>query len=94
MSSLHDTCPACSAGFDRSRPSPLGLQLRDCGACGALYGTVYLGDSYAIVGPFLSRKPVPPERLRYFDFLCLGSEGITRRHGWFERGTGLLVQTG
>lgn len=94
MSTIHDSCPACSAPLGRCRPSPLGVQLRVCGVCGALFGSLYLGDSYAVVKPRFTRENVPPEQVRYFDFLCLGAAGLTRRHGWYDPATGLLVQEG
>ncbi len=65
-----------------------------CGHCGALYGRCYLGDSYALVRPWLTSQTVPNDAIRYFDFTCVGSQGVTRRHGWFDPATKMMVQEG
>ncbi len=83
-------CPLCS----KSNRKPLKGQIYKCAKCESIYGTCYLGDSYAYVKPFLSSENVPAEETRYFDFECLGSQGITRRHGWFNPKNGNLIQTG
>lgn len=86
------TCPACSS--PRSALVKGTSQLYTCKACGAIYGTCYLGDSYALVKPFFAKEAVPAERERYFDLTCLGSGGITRRHGWYDPTTGYTTQVG
>lgn len=88
-------CPACSSKRLRARQD-LGAQINECRACGAIFGTCYLGDSYNLVRPFFSpsANTVPAEQTRYFDFTCLGSTGITRRHGWFNLNDRTLVQVG
>lgn len=69
--------------------------LYTCGACEAIFGDAgYLGDSYKLVLPYFSKAEVPAERQRYFDFSCLGSEGETRRHGWYDPQTKLITQVG
>lgn len=65
-----------------------------CQNCGAIGGTVYLGESYNIVKPFMTSEDVPMDETIYFDFQTLGSEGIGRRHGWFDPKTRLVVQAG
>jgi len=86
-------CPACSSTRNTLR-NDLGAQIYECRKCGAIHGTCYLGDSYSIVRPHLTDEPVPADRMRYFDLLTLGSEGLTRRHGWFDQQTRLVVQIG
>lgn len=87
-----DGCPACSHKLG----TRLGPQLMRCAKCGATFGTLYLGDSYGIVKPAWHPEPdkVPHDRIRYFDFTTLGSEGIGRRHGWYDTLTGLIIQVG
>lgn len=84
-------CPACGHRWGYRR----GAQLMECADCDAIFGTLYLGDSYAIVKP--AWHPAPEkvtDTLRYFDFTVLGSAGIGRRHGWYDKATGLIVQIG
>jgi len=86
-------CPACSS--KRFSPFERFAAIYTCRRCGAVFGTCYLGDSYAIVAPRWHDDPnPPPEALRYFDLDCLGSKGIERRHGWMHRETRRIVQTG
>lgn len=83
-------CPACSS----KRITFFGQAYR-CKKCDAIFSeTIYLGDSYSLVKPWFAKDPVDPKKLRYFDFTCLGSEGITRRHGWFDPETRLVHQVG
>lgn len=65
-----------------------------CQNCGAVMGTVYLGEFYEIVKPYWSKADPPQERWVYYDFMTLGSEGERRYHGWFDRETRLILQTG
>tara|TARA_R110000824_G_scaffold380931_2_gene573473 strand:- start:30 stop:317 length:288 start_codon:yes stop_codon:yes gene_type:complete len=70
----------------------------DCG--GLLADNVYLGSSYALVsnsfysGPLSDEELMEAGRYRYYDLTCLGSAGITRRHGWFDSETKTVVSTG
>jgi hypothetical protein len=66
----------------------------ECAACGAIFGTCYLGDSYGFVKPFFAAAEVPAGQSRYFDFTTLGSNGVGRRHGWFDPATKLITQVG
>lgn len=84
-------CPACN-GKRRNATAYPGVFT--CRRCGALYGDCYRGDSYALVLPVMAPEPVPPERCRYYDFTVLGSDGVTRRHGWFDVKTRRIVQIG
>ena len=86
----YNSCPACSG--KRSRSTDYGVSIRECTKCGAIFGNCYLGDSYAIVKPFFLKGEAVEEK--YFDFTCLGSQGITRRHGWFDPASGYLTQIG
>lgn len=87
----YDSCPACSGKRSVKYPDH-SASVRVCKRCGAVYGSMYLGESYGIVKPYFD--PNPEAKSTYFDFTCLGSEGITRRHGWFNPETGLLTQVG
>lgn len=84
-------CPGCD-GVGRETKGP--GQLYTCKGCGGLFGSCYLGDSYTLVSPFMAREAVPAEQTRYFDLDCLGSEGLTRRHGWYDPRTKLVTQVG
>ena len=90
METSRFTCPACS----HSRKNDVRTGVYECKKCGAIYGSCYLGDSYALVKPFWHTGESRPEQERYFDLDCLGSAGITRRHGWFNTETRLLTQVG
>jgi hypothetical protein len=66
-----------------------------CPHCEAIQGQCYLGESYGLVKPYLDPDPnVDPLTVRYYDFTTLGSQGIGRRHGWYNPATRLIVQTG
>lgn len=84
-------CPAC--GHKRAIETET-VQVYHCAKCGAIYGTCYLGDSYGFVSPWMAKEQVPAERLRYFDFTTLGSQGVGRRHGWYDPSTRLVHQVG
>ncbi len=89
-------CPACSATHPQEVETD-GVRHWRCRKCEAIFSdTIYLGESYTLVRPFLHPTPqeVPPEGARYFDFLALGSKGVRRRHGWFDLLTRLIVQVG
>lgn len=99
MNATTNSCPACGSKKSRAtaygteiRSSSHNLQIRECCRCKAVYGTCYLGDSYAIVRPFFLKGEAAEQR--YFDLTTLGSEGIGRRHGWFDPATRLLTQVG
>lgn len=84
-------CPACSCKL----AYPVRGRIYRCAKCAGIYGDCYLGESYEFVLPYMSSNPnVPPEETRYFDFTCLGSKGLSRRHGWYEVATKLIVQVG
>lgn len=94
-------CPSCHA---KKRQKQQGVQMFECGRCRALYGTLYLGDSYAYVLPYFvtparereiqAEQQAGADPVRYYDFECLGSSGIQRRHGWFDAKTRRIVQVG
>lgn len=62
--------------------------------CEVICGSCYLGDSYTLVVPYMVTVEPPAERMRYYDLECLGSQGITRRHGRYDTETRLIVQAG
>jgi len=86
-------CPGCSG--KRSTPGPID-GTRFCAACGALFTTrhIYKGDSYSLVMPFFTSDPTADERAIYFDLETLGSDGLGRRHGFYDPTTKLLTQVG
>ena len=65
-----------------------------CSKCGAIYGTCTLGESYECVLPLMSIREIPTEKTRYYDFTTFGSEGMGRRHGWYDPKTRLITQVG
>ena len=87
-------CPGCSTMTTRSDCDGNGVAT--CPGCGGIFTTrrLYLGDSYAYTLPRWATNDVPPERLQYFDLDVLGSDGLQRRHGFMDRETRLIVQTG
>jgi ribosomal protein L37AE/L43A len=84
-------CPGC--GHTLVRPTEQS-RVFTCAKCGAIFGDCYLGDSYAFVLPFMIAKEPHTGEMRYYDFTCLGSNGLTRRHGWFDPATKMIVQVG
>jgi len=87
------TCPACNS--KRIKHGVNGRHwLNQCRKCSALFGECWLGDSYDVALPYLTNDPEADKRAVYFDLSCLGSTGITRRHGWVDPTTKLLVQIG
>lgn len=84
------TCPLCNKGATKDR----GHGVFECLNCGTICGQCYLGDSYGHVLPYMAADEPPADQLRYFDLTCLGSEGVTRRHGWYDPATRLVVQAG
>jgi ribosomal protein L37AE/L43A len=85
-------CPACSHKLVRAVEG--ATQLYRCAKCEAIFGNCYLGDSYTHVLPFMVAAEPPADQIRYFDFTCLGSAGITRRHGWYDTASKRIVQVG
>jgi DNA-directed RNA polymerase subunit RPC12/RpoP len=83
-------CPACSSKVSRL----VSGRVYVCVGCGALFGDCYLGDSYGFVKPSFVTSEPDPERVRYYDFTCVGSAGVTRRHGWFDIDSRRIVQVG
>ena len=90
-------CPACShaRGTEYASPERKFHFVYVCGKCNGVFSNnIYLGDSYSIVSPFMTDADVPEDRVRYFDFTCVGSKGVTRRHGWYDTQTKKIVQVG
>lgn len=84
-------CPCCGS---KRLSTPDNHQVRTCKKCGAIFGNIYKGDLYSYVIPRFSHEEVPEENLRYFDFEVLGSDGINRIHGWYDKSTKLVQQFG
>jgi hypothetical protein len=89
-----DECPACSNRRGNKADSRFVYTCKACGGIFSTSGILYLGDSYSYVLPRFETAEVPAEQTRYFDFLCLGSKGLERRHGWFNPATKLITQVG
>lgn len=92
-------CPACN-GKRHARVDGHS-SLYTCKACGALHGRCYLGQSHALVHPYFVSEERQAElnktreaECRYYDIICLGSKGVTRRHGWYDPETKCITQTG
>lgn len=91
-------CTACSGRLisvekDGTTPTKAATLLFKCARCDGLQGQMYLGESYSLVLPrFSSRTDM--EGARYFDLTLLGSNGITRSHGYYDPATKLVLQTG
>ena len=86
-------CPNCNKIINQKRDRVNLSTIYKCSHCKAIFGDCYLGDSYNYVLPRFSTDNNPEEQL-YFDFTCLGSEGVTRRHGWYNPVDNKLTQVG
>jgi len=87
-------CELCGKKINQKQ---IGTQVYECGYCGAIYGTCYLGQSCGYVKPYFDNSDYDAQELgtaRYFDLTCLGSKGITRRHGWFNPENKMITQEG
>jgi endogenous inhibitor of DNA gyrase (YacG/DUF329 family) len=85
-------CPACS--YPKARKYGSFASVYECARCGAVHGACYLGESYQIVLPRMVNVDLPFARPKYFDLRTLGSEGLGRRHGWFDPKTRLITRVG
>lgn len=89
-----DECPGCSGKKYRRVLGVSSGRIHRCERCGAIVAdSIYLGESYEAVLPWFSEAKGEVEA-RYFDFVCIGSEGISRRHGWFNIADRRIVQIG
>jgi len=88
-------CPACSCN-DYLETSFGVADVVRCAGCGGIYtlAPIYLGQSYQLVKPQWDDTDCPVEKWRYFDFQTLGSEGLGRRHGFFNPATRKITQVG
>jgi ribosomal protein L37AE/L43A len=88
-------CPGCDHARG-NKPDAKGVY--HCQGCGGIFhtsGTLYLGDSYAYVLPYWDAPGAcATEDQRYYDLTVLGSEGVTRRHGWYNPKTKRITQVG
>jgi hypothetical protein len=84
-------CPSCST---KRGIRKIDGRASECPRCGCIFGEMYLGDSYNYVLPYWETQAIPAEKTRPYDFTCLGSQGITRRRGWFNPETKRITQTG
>lgn len=86
---IEKQCPACGR---KRGVREIDTSIYECPKCHAIFGKCYLGESYKYVLPYFTKEE--PKETRYFDFLCLSSKGIIRRHGWFDVATRRIVQVG
>lgn len=91
MAGKYPRCPAC--GHREKKPAAVA-GVYECVKCGALYGVCGLEESLLLVKERWGSAPKDPADERYFDFTCPGPSGVVRRHGWFNRKTGEIVQAG
>lgn len=91
-------CSACGKKISQKALNQRYLNIvgvYECQHCKAVLGQCYKGESYQIVKPWMHANPnVPLENWRHFDLTVLGSNGIERRHGWFDVDSRLVVQIG
>ena len=95
-----NTCPNCNKKLSqKALNTPYTVDNRfihgvyQCPKCTAVFGTCYKGESYSIVKPWMSDR-TDMNNAQYYDLTILGSDGITRRHGWFDPNTRLILQVG
>jgi hypothetical protein len=93
-------CPCCSKTMTVkafNNPYKAGgrtiLGIHECPHCGAVFGQCYQGESYSIVYPRWQESG-DFENAFYYDLTILGSDGITRSHGWADKTTRRIIQTG
>jgi len=91
-------CPACGAQESNAREvEGYRGSVVKCNDCGGIYtregSSIYKGDSYNLVKPWMSDRP-DMEDACYFDLTVLGSDGVTRRHGWYDPQTKMILQVG
>ena len=86
-------CPGCNTVTAIGKADRNGVQT--CRVCGGIFSTspIYLGESYGYVLPRFSIR-TDMDGAKYYDFTCVGSKGIERRHGWFDPNTKLILQVG
>lgn len=85
-------CPLCNANYKAQEE--IGSGMYRCSGCGTIHGSCYAGDRSKYVKPFFAKENVSPEKWRYYDFEILGSNGVSRVHGWFDPETQLITQVG
>ena len=66
----------------------------ECPHCGTVQGQCYKGDSYKVVLPYWDNTNCNPDTWVGYDLTVLGSDGVTRRHGFFNPETHRITQTG
>lgn len=86
-------CRACD-NIKGNNELPGMVTVYQCAKCSAIFGSLYLGESYSLVLPRMAAKEVPVSEWRYFDFTTVGSAGLGRRHGWFDPASKLITQVG
>lgn len=93
MATNNEGCPGCST-TKHIETEVCGIVR--CGGCGGLYTThhVPLGRTYQFVLPRWDDTECPAEQWRYYDFSYLSSEGLGRRHGFYNPANHCITQVG
>ena len=89
-------CPSCNKRLTVKTMSAAyqGITgVHECPKCSAVFGQCYKGESYSIVLPQW-QEDGDFENAFYYDLTVLGSGGITRQHGWADKTTRRIIQTG
>jgi hypothetical protein len=82
-------CPACS--HTRGHKTEVH-SVHECARCGAIHGTCYKGEASTFYLPYWHDGP--DGETFHVDLTLLGSQGVERFHGWINRKTRRIVQTG
>ena len=87
------SCPACSSTSSRAHERS---GVRVCAACSCVFTErpIWRGDSFEIVLPAWDETDPALVEERPFDLTVVGSDGLERRHGWFNPATRRITQTG
>ena len=65
----------------------------ECVGCGGKQGTMYKGDVFGLV-KINTMVEQGEADINYFDFTVLGSDGVSRVHGWYRTHTREVLQFG
>lgn len=91
-------CPCCGVSEENAKDFACNGSVVQCGKCKAVFTpggvSIYLGESYGVVLPTMTDKPGALAESIYYDLSCLGSNGHSRRHGWFVPSSKLIAQVG
>jgi hypothetical protein len=89
---MKQNCPGCAQDVEGIQTKVAGVVF--CPICEAVFGTCYRGESYLFVLPYMDNADASMDNARYYDFTTIGSEGLERRHGWYNPANRLVLQFG